>query len=361
MVNQITDTIKRPYLKIKASMGVAYAKSKTPWIAIMYPAVSNSPYEGLCVAYLFPEDMSGFYLCITHGCKQYTNIFKKPNIAEAMVKVSSFINSKVFDSNDKPNISLRAYTENDTEKRLDLGVVCCKHYNIRTVTDKELKKDLNDYIIKYGLILKWLNHRPFTEIIKEAAGSDDMNDDIIPPEKPKSTDSPIPEDDFKLSQKECEDILGSKDLDYYTFKNPVPIIKTTEKAVMIINPGLDGEISKEDYSKLIQFSEDPDDLSIAGETITVPLRFAGSEIVFLPKSQIKMDKNWDHVLKIHKEFYVYGIDKKRMFKDSDENLVIKAATYKHAIDVLKEAGFDADYSDPWKKLIEPIKKYNLKF
>lgn len=61
--------------KIKASVGNGY-RSNIPWLCIFDRSITTSATKGIFICYLFKKDMSGFYLTLMQGYKEFEKFGK---------------------------------------------------------------------------------------------------------------------------------------------------------------------------------------------------------------------------------------------------------------------------------------------
>lgn len=82
---------------VKGSMGQSY-KSDSPWIAILNPDITTTTQSGIYITFLFKKDMSGFYLALNQGIKNFAELFGKYKYENA-IKIAKYFQNEIGETN----------------------------------------------------------------------------------------------------------------------------------------------------------------------------------------------------------------------------------------------------------------------
>ncbi len=145
-----------------------------PWIAIMNRNITISTQKGLYIAFLFKKDMSGFYLTLNQGMKNYEDLYNNKKYENAR-KVAEYYVSQIEDSSfsSKP-IDLGA-KKGSRGYGYAQGNVLQKHYTSCNFNDQILIADFVEIVSIYESIAKHMNTASYDYVIKSVLSDADIH------------------------------------------------------------------------------------------------------------------------------------------------------------------------------------------
>lgn len=158
--------------KIDASAGTTN-RAECPWIAIMNKNITISTQKGLYVCFLFKKDMSGLYLTLNQGIKNFEDLYKSKKYENAR-KVADYFCSqigKVPFSAEKIDLG----TEKNTRGYgYGKATIIQKYYQSGHLNDKTILEDLSRIMLIYEDISKHMETNSYDNVIKNVL-SDSKN------------------------------------------------------------------------------------------------------------------------------------------------------------------------------------------
>ncbi len=168
---EIRGIINRPELKVKGSMGQGN-KSDSPWIAILNPNITLTTQMGLYIVFLFKKDMSGFYLTLNQGIKNFQDLYQSKKY-EYAAKVTSYFKDNIPETTfSKNEISLGNVKPGQRAYGYEKTTILSKFYPIKQYTDEILKQDLFEIVHIYDKVARHFNTSSYNEVIKQILAAD---------------------------------------------------------------------------------------------------------------------------------------------------------------------------------------------
>lgn len=158
-------------LIVKGSMGQTN-KSDCPWISILNPDITRTTQSGVYIVFLFKKDMSGFYLTLNQGIKNFQDLFqvkkyeyalKVANYFKGEINETTFSKGPIFLGEVKPG--QRAYGYEKT-------TILSKYYPIDQIDDRIVKTDLSELVKIYDILSKHFSTSSYNEVIKQILSVD---------------------------------------------------------------------------------------------------------------------------------------------------------------------------------------------
>ena len=313
--------------KIKGSMGQSY-KSDCPWIAICNPKITTTTQSGIYIAYLFKKDMSGFYLTLNQGIKNYQDLFHNKKYDYA-VKVANYFKNEISSSEfSKDDICLGNVKSGDRSYGYEKTTIVSKYYSLDSYNDEGMLNDLLSMVSIYNEIAKLFEKRDYNDLIKA----------VIADNQPTMVDGD------SAIQKIKEFIESDSDIsnDYQKqMIEQLPYIDKTDKFKLITSP----KLCKIDYvKKTIRDMK----IGLQGEALVV--EYEKERLNSLGREDLEAKVKW-----VSKASDGYGYDIESF--DIDENghtvpIKIEVKTTSSQIDT------DFYFS---KNEVEASKKYKKKY
>lgn len=169
--SEIREFINDDKLIVKGSMGQTN-KSDCPWISILNSDITRTTQSGIYIVYLFKKDMTGFYLSLNQGIKNFQDLFQSKKY-EYAVKVAKYFKDEIPETTfSKGEIHLGDVKPGQRAFGYEKTTVLSKYYPINNYDDKILKNDLSELIKIYNMISKHFNTSSYNEVIKQILAVD---------------------------------------------------------------------------------------------------------------------------------------------------------------------------------------------
>lgn len=145
-----------------------------PWIAIMNRNITLTTQKGLYIAYLFEKDMSGFYLTLNQGMKNYEDLYGAKKYENAR-KVAEYYVSQIDNcSFSSAAIDLGA-KKGSRGYGYAQGNVLQKHYISGNFNDNVLIADLKELLSIYESITRHMDTASYDQVIKSVLSDTDIH------------------------------------------------------------------------------------------------------------------------------------------------------------------------------------------
>ena len=159
--------------KVKGSAGQGN-KADYPWICIFDKRITESAQEGLYIAYLFRDDMSGFYLSLNQG----VTYFLEKNSTADPKKTSKYFADQI--SNDrftKAPISLvrKAKPNSKKGKQYESTNIISKFYDLASLDDSVLKADLEEMLKIYKDLVDRFSGSTYQDVIDKVMANQNQS------------------------------------------------------------------------------------------------------------------------------------------------------------------------------------------
>jgi len=239
-------------LIVSGSMGQG-RKSDCPWISIMNADITRTTQSGLYIVFLFKKDMTGFYLTLNQGIKNFNDLFKNKKY-EYATKVTNYFKEEIIETSfSKSEIHLGNFKKGERPYGYEQTTILSKYYPSNEFSDLILKNDLIELTKIYSYISKHFTTTSYNDVIKQILASDlpIMVDGDIAINEIKNFVDPNDENPFGFRRKLIEkkpyvDITKS----FSSLTKPkIGKIDYIKKAYKDMKAGLLGESLVMDYEK----------------------------------------------------------------------------------------------------------------
>jgi 5-methylcytosine-specific restriction protein B len=146
----------RPQIRLGWSLG-AGSWANIPWISLLDERETTSTERGVYIVYLFRQDMSGVYLCLSQGVTDVHKKFGRSSGNEELaIRATGFrkslpnLSAEGFDLENPPDL----HTDAQLGVAYESGTFAHKFYEHGAVpTDSILQADLANLLEAYGTVL----------------------------------------------------------------------------------------------------------------------------------------------------------------------------------------------------------------
>lgn len=240
--NELRNVVNSKFI-VKGSMGQSY-KSDSPWIAILNPDITTTTQSGIYIAFLFKKDMSGFYLALNQGIKNFAELFGKYKYENA-IKIAKYFQNEIGETNfSTEEINLGNIKSGSRSYGYEKTTIISKFYYYDKYNDNIIFNDLNELIEIYNFVSKIFETSDYNDVIKKILASEQklvVDGSTALQEIKKCFDDGIDSDDFN---KELEEKIPYIDKTIKFEKITSPILNKIDyikKATRDLKVGLRGE------------------------------------------------------------------------------------------------------------------------
>lgn len=156
---------------IKASAGMTNT-ADCPWLAIMNKSITRTTQKGLYVCYLFKKDMSGLYITLNQGIKNFATLYGKKKYENARIVADYFctqignvsFSSEIIDLGAEKSTRGYGYGK---------ATVIQKYYQSGKLDNNAMLGDLREIMSIYDDISKHMETSSYDTVIKSVLSESD--------------------------------------------------------------------------------------------------------------------------------------------------------------------------------------------
>ena len=312
---------------VKGSMGQTN-KSDCPWISILNTNITRTTQSGLYIVYLFKKDMSGFYLTLNQGIKNFLDLFQNKKY-EYAVKVADYFKNEITETSfSKNSIHLGDVKPGQRAYGYEKTTILSKYYPKGQYDTNLLQADLIELIAIYNTLAKLFLTSSYNDVIRP----------IVTSSQPVSIDG----DKAIQGIKNCID--SDDDIPYgfrKTLLEQIPYVDRTKKFSRLTNP----RVGKIDYIKKAYKDMK---VGLLGEALVID--YEKEKLISLGRDDLESKVKW-----VSREEDGYGYDIESFEIDENGN------AYPIKIEVKSTASkFDIEFYVS-KNEVEASNRYKSKY